>query len=168
MARSSQAAVAVHRPGKIGKRYQGMIGQAAAHRPRIRPRMILAEQLCKTTRVGIPVCGQTIIGAGINKVYHCIETHGRGANPSFRTHVCESNLFSSSFSSGRYSFCCDFYFMRATDRSGDKVKHKNTNNFLPLTQKNNFKTQKKHTKQKKTKHNKHEQTPKMTRPVRRG
>ena len=144
-----QAAVAVQRPSKIGKRCQGMLGQAAAHRPRIRPRMILAEQLCKTTRVGIPVCGQTIIGAGSNKVLNCIETHGRGANPSFRTHVCESNLFSSSFSSGRYSFCCDFYFIRATDRSGDKVKQINTNRFFPLTQKNNFKTQKTHTKQKK-------------------
>jgi hypothetical protein len=139
VARSGQAAVAVHRPGKIGKRYQGMIGHAAAHRPRIRPRMILAEQLRKTNGVGIQVGAQTIIGAGSNKVYHCIETHGRGANPSFRTHVCESNPFSSSFRSGRYSFCCDFYFIRATDRSGDKVKHINTNKFLPLTQKNNFK-----------------------------
>ena len=54
-------------------------------------------------------------------------------------HVCESNPFSSSSRSGRYSFCCDFYFIRATDRSGDKVKHINTNKFLPLTQKNNFK-----------------------------
>ena len=134
MARSGQAAVAVHRPGKIGKRYQGMIGHAAAHRPRIRPRMILAEQLRKTNEVGIPLRGQTINEGGSNKVYHCIETHGRGANPSFRTHVSESNSFSSSFRSGRYSFCCDFYFIRATDRSGDKVKHKNTNKFLPLTQ----------------------------------
>ena len=77
-----------------------------------------------------------INGVANNKVYHCIETHGRGANPSFRTHVSESNSFSSSFRSGRYSFCCDFYFIRATDRSGDKFKHINTNKFLPRTQKN--------------------------------
>ena len=140
MARRGQAAVAVHRLGLVllspnrGKRFRGIIRHAAAHRPRIRPRMILAEQLRKTNGVGIPLRGQTINEGGSNKVYHCIETHGRGANPSFRTHVSESNSFSSSFRSGRYSFCCDFYFIRATDRSGDKVKHKNTNKFLPLTQ----------------------------------
>ena len=133
MARSGQAAVAVHRPGQIGKRYQGMIGHAAAHRPRIRPRMILAEQFRKKNGVGIQIGAQKIIGPGSNKVYHCIETHGRGANPSFRTHGCGSKPFSSSFRSGRYSFCCDFYFIRATDRSGDKFKNIKTNKFLPRT-----------------------------------
>ena len=59
-----QAAVAVQRPGN-GKRCQGMI-RAAAHRPRIRPRMILAEQLRKTNGFGIQVGAQTIIGVGIN------------------------------------------------------------------------------------------------------
>ena len=55
--------------------------------------MILAEQLGNTNRFGRQTGAQTIIGAGSNKVYHCIETHGRGANPSFRTHVCGSNPF---------------------------------------------------------------------------
>ena len=91
MARRGQTAVAVHRPGLLLLRPKRANG--AAHRPRIRPRMILAEQLRKTNGVGIQVGAQKIIGAGSNKVYHCIETHGRGANPSFRTHVCGSNFF---------------------------------------------------------------------------
>ena len=93
MARSGQAAVAVHRPGKIGKRYQGMIGHAAAHRPRIRPRMILAEQLRKTNGVGIQLRVHKIIGAGSNRVYHCIETRGRGANLLFELTVVGLILF---------------------------------------------------------------------------
>ena len=146
MARSGQAAVALNRPGlvlsgpKRGNSKQGIIGHAAAHRPRIRPCRILAEQLGNTNRFGRQTGSQTIIGPGGNKVYHCIETHGRGANPSFRTHGRGANPFSSSYRSGRDSCCCDIYLIRATDHSGDKFQninnnktHTNTNKILPLT-----------------------------------
>ena len=89
----------MHRPGLVllspnsGKRFRRIIRHTAAHRPRISPRRILAEQPGKKNWFGIQVGAQTIIGAGSNKVYHCIETHGRGANPSFRTCVSGSNLF---------------------------------------------------------------------------
>ena len=91
MARRGQTAVAVHRPGLLFLRPKRANG--AAHRPRIRPRMILAEQLRKTNRVGIQVGAQKIIGAGSNKVYHCIETHGRGANLLFELTVVGLILF---------------------------------------------------------------------------
>ena len=73
MTRWGQAAVAVHRPGlvllrpKHGKGNQRLLGHGAANRPRIRPRMILAEQLRKTNGVGIQLRVHKIIGAGTNR-----------------------------------------------------------------------------------------------------
>ena len=83
--------------------------QTAPHRPRVSPRRTQAEQHGKTNGVGNQAGAQMIIMAGITEVYHCIETHGRGANPSFQTHVCGSNPFSSSYRSGRDSCCWEVY-----------------------------------------------------------
>ena len=137
--------------------------QTAPHRPRVSPRRIQAEQPGETNGFGVQTGAQTIIGAGSNKVYHCIETHGRGANPSFQTHVCGSNPFSSSYRSGRDSCCWDVYLLRATDHSVDKFQNinnnktnTNTKKFLPLTQKTTLRTQTP------TKQQKHKKQPKMT------
>ena len=149
-----QTAVAVDRPGLVlltpnsGRRFRRIIIiHTAAHGPRISTRRVLAEQPGKTHAFGLQVGAQALAN-GSNKVYHCIRTHGRGANPSVRTHVSGSNPFSSSYRSGRDSCCCDNDFMKATDHSVNKFQninnnktHTNSKKLFPLTQKTSLKTQ---------------------------
>ncbi len=83
--------------------------QTAPHRPRVSPRRNQAEQHGKTNGVGNQAGAQMIITAGSTEVYHCIETHGRGANLFFQTHFCGSNPFSSSYRIGFDSRCWQVY-----------------------------------------------------------
>ena len=73
MARRGQTAVAVQRLGLVTK-------PAAPHRLRVGPRITLGI----TFGITIGARANRVIGAEGNKVYHWIETHGRGANPSFK------------------------------------------------------------------------------------